>query len=189
MELDERYRNDALSDLEAVEAELAELSEKRAGLEDRLDRLVVRAPAAGIVHELNVHTIGGVVKPGETLLSIVPQMDRLIVEGQVRPEDIDQVFEGMPARIRFTSFNTRTTPELPGHVSHVSPDQTGGQNNVEPHYKVRVKLAKREFPNFAGKQIVPGMPAEIMITSKQRTVLSYLAKPLTDQFVRAFRDE
>ena len=124
VELAENYRDEALSELEKVEGELTQLEEKRAGIADRLSRVEITAPVSGRVHELAVHTIGGVIKGGDTLLSIVPDSDTLVVDVQVNPVDIDRVRQGMDARVRFTAFNLRTTPELSGQIAVVSADQT-----------------------------------------------------------------
>ena len=188
IELNEKFRDEALDELQRVEAELAELRDKHDATNDRLRKLVIRAPQAGIVHELAVHTVGGVIGPGERLLYIIPQSDELVVDAMVSPQDIDQIKTGFRVRVRFTSFNQRTTPEVKGRVIHVAADQSGGDGDVPLHFKVRVQIIDGEASRLGSKSIVPGMPAEVMITSASRTVLSYLTKPLTDQFNRAFRD-
>jgi HlyD family secretion protein len=189
VELKENYRDTALRELEKVEGELSQLQEKRAGIADRLSRVEINAPVSGRVHELAVHTIGGVIKTGDTLLSIVPDSDTLVVDAHVHPVNIDRVRQGMDARIRFTAFNMRTTPELAGKIAVVSADQTAPADNQPPYFKVRVRLASGELSRLKGLDVTPGMPAEVMITSEERTVLNYLIKPISDQLNRAFREE
>lgn len=188
LELDERYRTEALSELQTVEGELTQLAEKRNGIEEKLRRLEIRAPVTGRVHEVAVHTVGGIVRPGETLLSVVPDDDDLVLDVMIRPHEIDRVRQGMASRVRFTAFDQRTTPELHGRVAWISPDQTEVTERQEPYFKVRVRLDDNELKRLGGLSISPGMPAEVMITSNERTVMSYLVKPISDQLNRAFRE-
>lgn len=189
LELGENHRTEALKELQSVEADLSQLAEHRRGLEDKLQRLDIRSPATGRVHEVAVHTVGGVIGAGEMLLYVVPDADDLVIDARVQLQQIDNVREGMPARIRFTAFNQRTTPELGAHVLWISPDQTTPEANQEPYFKVRLRLDKGEIERLQGLEIAAGMPAEVLITAQERTVASYLMKPLFDQFNRAFREE
>lgn len=189
LELGENHRTEALNELQQVEADLSQLAEHRRGLEDKLQRLEIRSPETGRVHEVAVHTVGGVIGAGEMLLYVVPDADDLVIDARVELQQIDNVRENMPARIRFTAFNQRTTPELGAHVLWISPDQTTPEANHEPYFKVRLRLDKGEVERLNGLEIAAGMPAEVLITAQERTVASYLMKPLFDQFNRAFREE
>ena len=171
-----------------VDGELSQLVEKRGALEEKLNRLELRAPVSGRVLNLLAHTVGGVIKPGDTLANIVPDKDPLVVEAFVSPREIDRIRDGMPARIRFTAFNSKTTPELNGTVVNISADHTLMAENAPPGFKVRVKLKDGETEQLGNHAMLPGMEAEVLFTSAERTVISYLAKPLTDQFARAFRE-
>ena len=188
LEQDDNFEAEALKELETVDGELAQLTEKRTAIEDKLKRLDIRSPSAGRIHELAVHTIGGIIRSGETLLSVIPEQDKLVIDARIPPHQRDRVGSEMLARIRFTAFNTRNTPELLGKVTWVSPDQTIVSETQEPFFKIRVVLNKDEEKRLKDKKIKPGMPAEVMITSEQRTVMSFLVKPLTDQLNRAFRE-
>lgn len=188
IEQTDSFEADALKELEATEGELAQLGEKRKGLEDKLNRLEIRAPSSGRVHEVAVHTVGGVIRAGDLLLSVIPDSDKLVINARIPPYQRDRVNSNMGARVRFTAFNSRNTPELLARVSWVSPDQTVISENQEPFYKIRIVLAPGEIERLDGKKIEPGMPAEVMITSEERTVISYLLKPLSDQINRAFRE-
>ncbi|MDO9384159.1 MAG: HlyD family efflux transporter periplasmic adaptor subunit [Hyphomicrobiaceae bacterium] len=148
-------------------------------------RFCARAPVSGRVLNLLVHTVGGVIKPGDTLANIVPDKDPLVVEAFVSPREIDRVRDGMPARIRFTAFNSKTPPELNGTVVDISADHTMMAENAPPGFKVRVKLTDGETERLGEHAMLPGMEAELLFTSAERTVISYLAKPLTDQIGRA----
>ncbi len=174
--------------LRDIEAQLKEDRERRVTAEDQLRRLVIRAPQDGVVHQLTVHTIGGVIAAGEPLMLIVPDRDSLKIETRVAPHDIDQVQRGQQAVLRLSAFNQRTTPELIGEVGEISPDIVEDSKTGAGFYTARIDIAKGELARIDALKIVPGMPAEIFIQTGERTVLSYLVKPLTDQIVRAFRE-
>lgn len=183
-ELHQRWISEVLEKLRDVEARQSELEERRIALRDQLDRVELRAPVGGIVHDLAHHTLGGVVKPGETAMSIVPVDEGLLVEARVAPTDIDQVRVGQSTLLRLTSFNRRTTPELRGEVVHVGADLT--REATLAYYAVRIRLAQALPRNV---ELVTGMPVESFIETEQRTALSYMLKPVTDNLARAFREQ
>ncbi|MET0409152.1 MAG: HlyD family type I secretion periplasmic adaptor subunit [Hyphomicrobium sp.] len=188
VELQQDYRKEALEDLQTVEGELSQLAEKRVVIQTKLDRLDVRAPASGRIHELAVHTVGGVVAAGDTLASIIPDNDKLVVDALVPPKDIDRVHNGSQARIRFTSFDRTTTPEIKGQVMWVSPDQELVGEYKRPVFRVRIGFDTAELARLHGSTIGPGMEAEVMLTGNERTALSFIMKPMTDQLHHAFRE-
>ena len=188
VELEQGYRKDALDDLQTVDGELSQLVEKRIALDAKLQRLDIRAPVSGHVHELTVHTVGGVIAAGDVLASIVPDNDELVVDALIPPKEIDRIRHGAPARLRFTSFDRATTPELAGYVVWISPDQELVGPNKIPAFRVRIGLDAEELKKLAGATIGPGMEAEVMLTGPQRTVLSFIVKPMTDQLHRTFRE-
>ncbi|MEQ8772652.1 MAG: HlyD family efflux transporter periplasmic adaptor subunit, partial [Erythrobacter sp.] len=143
---------------------------------------------AGTVDKLAFSAIGEVVQPAETILQIVPREDRLVFNGLVLPTDIDRVEVGQPVRIRLSAFNQATTPELTGKVIFVSADPVTEENTGARLFRVRVAI-NRQSPRLSeGKELVSGMPAELFIETGSRSILSYVTKPLVDQFQRAFRD-
>jgi len=172
-----------------LEGELGRLTAelKRAGTSRR--RLAVRAPIAGRVHALQVHTVGGVVKPGEELLHIVPSDAKLIVEARVAPSDIDQVRPGQDVSITLSSFNQRTMPELTGRVTNVSADLMTELAQQTHYYEVQILFHEAALAKLGTRKLVPGMPSDVFIRTEERTVLDYLVKPLADQFRRALREE
>jgi HlyD family secretion protein len=189
LQLEQDFQSEVAAELNELRAQTAELLERKVAAEDRLRRLVLRAPADGLVHELSVNTVGGVVNAGETLMRIVPDLDALVVEAPVSPREIDRVHQGQQARIRFSAFNQRTTPEANGTVVRVSADATTDARTGASHFLVRVALAEGERERLGSLPIVPGMPAEIFMQTESRQVLSYLLKPMIDQVERAFREE
>jgi HlyD family secretion protein len=182
-------RGDILKELETIESEAGPLKEQLRAAQDRQARLNIVASDNGIIHELAIHTLGGVVRPGETLAMIVPSEGRHVLDAKVQAIDRDQIYLGMTARVRFSAFNQRTTPELVGHVETIGSDQATDDKSASPYYVVRVALDDTELSRLGTLVVTPGMPAEIMMTSAPRTVLSYLLKPVSDQFERAFREE
>jgi HlyD family secretion protein len=146
----------------------------------------MRAPTSGVVNQLTAHTIGGVIRAGDTIMEVVPDSDELQIEARLQPQDIDQVRLGQKAFTRFSAFNQRVTPELAGQVSYVSADISRDQQTGAAYFTVRVTLPDEERRKLAGLQLIAGMPAEVFMQTGSRTMLSYLFKPITDQLQRAF---
>jgi HlyD family secretion protein len=186
--LDQDFRAEVMKDLRESQDKEAELAEKAVTAQDLLDRVEIRAPVTGVVHQLAVHTIGGVVLPGEVLMEIVPEKDELRVEAHLPPHDIDQARVGQKAQVRFSAFNQRTTPAIEGQVVFISPDTTQDAKSGTTYYRVRVALSPDEVGRLGGLQLVPGMPSEVFLQTGSRTMLSYLFKPISDQLSRVFRE-
>jgi HlyD family secretion protein len=189
LQLEKDRRAEVLTELRDVDGKLAELEERRIAAADQLRRVEIYAPYDGFVHQLAVFTVGGVIGPGETIMSIVPKQDALIVETRVRPADIDQIYVDQIATLRFSAFNQRTTPELFGKLATISADLSQNQQTGEQWYTVRIRISFEELKRLRGLSLVPGMPVEAFIQTQERTALSYLVKPLTDQIARALREE
>lgn len=189
LEVDETIVTDAQKEFREVEARLGELQERRVAAEDTLKRVEMRAPRSGIVHELTAHTVGGVVNPGDTVMSLVPTDDRSSIEVRLLPTDIDQVSVGQKAVLRFPAFNQRTTPELNGMISRLAAEVSKDQQTGQSYYTARISVTDGEMFKLGGKHLIPGMPVESFIQTGERTALSYLAKPFTDQVARAFKEE
>lgn len=154
-----------------------------------MKRIDLRSPQDGVVLQLAVHTIGGVITPGEQVMQIVPVTDDLTVEAHIAPQDIDQVTMGQNAILRLSAFNRQTTPELTGTLSRISADLTTEERTGAAFYVARVTLPKTEVAKLRGLALAPGMPAEVFFPTGDRTMLSYLVKPLSDQIQKAFREE
>lgn len=182
----EAHLKDVTQDLQAVRARLSEIKEKVHAALDVLDRTDVKAPQTGTVVGLRVHTQGGIVRAGDPLLDLVPDNDRHIVELRIDPKDIDVVYPGMPAKVRLTAFNARTTPMLEGRVSHISADRLIDPESGIAYFTGRV-LPDADSPHPRPK-MTPGMQAEVMLVTAQRSVLDYLLEPLTRSLNRAGRE-
>lgn len=191
LQLDRDFQTEVLKDLRDTQGKIAELKERLTAAEDQLKRVDIRAPQAGIVHQLSVHTVGGVIANGETVMQIVPAADKLVIDAKVAPQDIDQVAVGAPAHVRIMAGNQRTTPDLNATVMLVSADlakDPPGAQPTAPYYQVRLYLPPEEIRKLGDLKLVPGMPAEAYIQTYARTPLAYLMKPLQDQLVRTFRE-
>lgn len=186
--IDSETRAEIVKDIRETESKLAELGERRTASVDQLKRMDIRSPADGIVDQLAVFTVGGVIGSTEPIMVVVPQDDRLVVEAKLAPRDIDQARSSHMAQVRFPAFNRRTTPSLEGTVQSISAEVTRDpQRNLE-YYVARVKFSDDELRRLDGLQLVPGMPAEVQIRTGERSALSYLLKPFEDQFAKAFRE-
>ncbi|WLB52039.1 HlyD family type I secretion periplasmic adaptor subunit [Bradyrhizobium japonicum] len=188
--VDQNASTEAQKDLRTVEARIAELQERKLAVEDRLSRTEIRSPASGYINELFAYTVGGVITPAAKIATVVPENADLKFEIRISPADIDQVRVGQPARIRLSAFNRATTPELKGKVAMVSPASARDPSNGQEHYIAHVRLlpAEVDLIQHKGLKLVPGMPAEVFVSTQERTAASYLAKPVTDQMTRAFRE-
>jgi HlyD family secretion protein len=186
---DQDFRTDVVKDLGEAQGKEAELVERSVSARDLLDRIEIHAPVSGVVHQLAAHTIGGVIRPGDTIMEIVPDSEDLQIEARMQPKDIDQVRTGQSAFVRFSAFNQRVTPQLTGSVSYVSADTSRDQQTNAPYFTVRVVLSDQERRRLAGQQLVPGMPAEVFMQTRSRTMMSYLFKPIADQMRRAFVEQ
>ena len=184
--LDQDFRTDVVKELGETQGKEAELVERGVAARDLLDRIEIRAPTSGVIHQLSAHTIGGVIRAGDAIMEVVPDSDELQIEARLQPNDIDQVKMGQKAFIRFSAFNQGVTPQLNGIVSYVSADTSHDQQTNASYFTVRVTLPEEERRRLAGLQLVSGMPAEVFMQTGSRTMMSYLLKPITDQLQRAF---
>lgn len=185
----QEFQTEIVKELREVQTKIAELDERRVAAEDQLRRVEIRAPEDGIVHQLAVHTVGGVISNSEPLMLLVPNDDRLVIEAQVAPKDRDQLTIDATATIRFAAFNQRTTPEVRGNVVGIAADLTEDRRTGLSYYTVRISIPEDQLA-LLGKdnKLVPGMPADAQIMTTDRTAYSYLIKPLEDQITRAFRE-
>ena len=188
IQIDQDLRSEVAKELREIQGKTAELVERKVAAEDQLKRIDIRAPQDGMVHQLSVHTVGGVITASEPIMLIVPEADDLTVEAKVPPQNIDQLRLGQPATLRFAAFNQRTTPEINGTITRIGADLTQDQKTGAAFYVVRITMPAEEIARLGGLKLVPGMPVEAFVQTDSRTVMSYLVKPLHDQIVKAFRE-
>jgi len=183
-----RHEN-AIAQLRDLRQSELELTERRRALLERLDRLDIRAPVGGVVYGLTVFAPRSVIRPAEPVLYIVPQDRPLVIAVRVDPIHIDQVHPGQPVRLRFLTFDSRTTPELTGEVVQVSADAFWEERTGIAFYRAEIQLPEDEIGNLPPElRLIPGMPVEAFLSTDARTPLEFLIRPLSDYFVRAFRE-
>ncbi len=187
-QIDETLEAENFAEIRSLESKLMELREKRTAAEDQLRRIDIRAPVAGQIHQLAVHTRGGVVAPGETMMLIVPRNEDLQLEARVLPSDYDQVSQGQKARIRLHAFNQRTTPELSGEVRRVAADIVRDPQTGVSYFPVRVTIPREEQERIAPSRINVGMQADVFFRTTERSPVDFLLRPLTDQLARSMRE-
>jgi HlyD family secretion protein len=189
-QVDRDAANEVQKDLREAETKITELSERRIAALDVLKRVDIRAPSTGSVNQLSANTVGGVIVPTDVVMIIVPDTNRLEVEVQLNPQDIDQMGAGMPARVRFTAFNRNTTPEIQGTLYRVGADRSKEQQTGRPYYSGGVSFTKDQLAALGGNNVlVAGMPAEVYIRTGERTFGSYLFKSLSDFFGRGLKEK
>lgn len=189
IQVDQDLKSEVATELRDIQVQTGEYVERKVAALSELKRIDIIAPKAGIVHQLNVHTVGGVISPADVIMLIVPGNEKLSLEAQIPPQDIDQIQLGQKVTLRMSAFNQRTTPELNGQISRIAADLTQNQQTGISYYLVRISLPAEQLSRLGKLTLVPGMPAEAFIKTGERTVLSYLIKPLGDNITRAFREE
>ncbi|EPN34802.1 HlyD family secretion protein [Pseudomonas syringae pv. actinidiae ICMP 18807] len=188
IQLNKNFSSEVAKELSDVQAKVFDLQETASALEDRLSRIVIRAPEDGMVLDMKVHTIGGVVGPGTPLLDIVPESSELVVEAHVAINDIDRISIGKLTDVHFSAFNSATTPVIEGIVTRISADRLKDEAG-EPYYLVRVKLTEKGLKRLGDRKLQPGMPAEVLINAGERTMLQYLLKPASSVFIKSMIEE
>lgn len=189
VQLKKKFDADVAKELADVQAQVFDLQEKEAALRDRLSRVVIRAPESGMVLDMKVHTIGGVVSAATPLLDIVPAQSELVIEAKVDTRDIDRLELGKTADIRFSAFNQATTPVIEGTLTRISADSLVEERTGDQYYLVRVKVTEDGMKKLGNRKLQPGMPAEVLINAGDRTMLQYLLKPARNMFAESLIEE
>ncbi|MBB4285731.1 HlyD family type I secretion periplasmic adaptor subunit [Roseospira goensis] len=185
----QKFREEVVAQLREVRNEIGQLREKVVVARDTLDRIDVRAPLAGTVQNLQVHTENGVIRPGDAIMEIVPLDDRLVIEGQVSPTDIDAVHPGLEAEVRLSALNMRTTPIILGEVTTVSRDRIVNERDNTAYFRIEVIVPDEELAKLGDQRLTAGMPADVVVKIGERTMLDYIVKPMTDYFAKAFTEQ
>ena len=191
LQIDKDFQREVIEELSKVQSDLSELHEKTQWLDDTVTRTVITAPESGMVLGLTVHTLGAVIPPGGRLLDIVPQQEKLIIEAQVSPNDIDKVHSGQICEIRFSAFKAAKTPKVSGRLTTLSADRLTDEQNKTGYYLARVEVDKDGLEELhqRGLILLPGMPAEVLINTGDRTFFQYLIQPLSNIFARSLIED
>jgi len=188
-QLEKSVREEVVAKLRDVQQRIFGLEERLVAAEDVLGRTEIRAPTAGVVMGMRVHTTGGVVAPGQEILQIVPVGDRLVIEARINPIDIDDVAIGQQATVRLTAFKLRSTPIIVGTLVNISADRLVDEQSGTPYYLARIEVSRDELEALGDLALQPGMPVEALIKTGARTALGYMLSPLTDNMARAFKEK
>ena len=190
LQLTQEYRERANTELEQIRAEISELQERRKVAQDVLDRTEIRAPGSGTIQNLKVHTVGSVIRPGEVLMELVPEDEELIINARVSPIDKDNVAPGLSTEVRFTAFKTKLTPIMLGSVETVSGDVITPDNaNEQPYFLARITVDENDIPEEISGRLTAGMPADVIITTGERTVANFIVSPLMDAVRKSMIEE
>ncbi len=189
LQSDRQFKEEVVTNLREAVMKGEELVLQIVTARKQLERIEILSPVDGVVHEMQVFNTGGVVPPGETILQVIPVSEGLDFEVRVDPNAIDQVVQGQRAKIVFSAFSTRSAPEIFGTVSGISPSSVTDPKTGQSFYRVTLAIPPAELARLDGHEILPGMPIETFLQTGDRSVLSYLTRPLSDQLRRAFRDE
>ncbi|EPC02585.1 hypothetical protein L861_09580 [Litchfieldella anticariensis FP35 = DSM 16096] len=185
----QEFQKEVGEQLHQVQARITDAEERMTALSDEVQRTTLTAPVAGTVVALQVHTQGAVLKPGDPVMDIVPSGEGFVVEARIADRDIDSIYPGQPAEIRFSAFNQRLSNVIEGEVIHVSADSFEDKESGKSYYKARIKVTDTGQQEMTGDmKLLAGMPAEVMIRTGERTFASYLIKPVTDILARAMRE-
>lgn len=189
LQIEKNFSTEVVDQLTQVEANLFDLRERERATLARLNRTTIRAPESGMVLGLQLHTEGGVVQPGAQILDIVPESSELLIEAEVSPIDIDRVQTGLVADVRFSAFKQATTPVIEGVVTQISADRLVNQETGMPYYLARVEIPEDQLARLGSLMLVPGMPAEVLINTGERTFFEYLVQPATNAFARSLIED
>jgi epimerase transport system membrane fusion protein len=189
LQLKKDFRTDVVNKLGEIQAKSFDLTERVAATKDKVTRTSIIAPVSGMVLEMAVHTVGGVVAPGSRILDIVPQTGELVVEAQISPIDIDRVQPGNLAEIRFSAFKSATTPVIGGRVITLSADRLVNEQSGMPYYLARVEITEEGSASLGSLKLIPGMPAEVLVNTGERTLLEYMLQPLTNAVARSMIED
>ncbi|MBU2583167.1 MAG: HlyD family type I secretion periplasmic adaptor subunit [Alphaproteobacteria bacterium] len=184
----QQFQEEVIDGLREVRVQIPELRERHRMAQDIVDRLVIRAPLSGVVQNLQVHTVGGVVRAGDPLAELVPINDSLHLEVRINPVDINHVGIGSKAEVRFPGFKSRTLPLILGEVKSVSPDRITDPATNEPYYLGIVEVKDADIPEEYRGSLTAGMPADLFIATGERTVADYLLSPFTDVARKSLRE-
>ncbi|WP_312830568.1 HlyD family type I secretion periplasmic adaptor subunit [Pseudomonas rhodesiae] len=189
LQINKDFNSDVVKQLAEVQTKAYDLQERTTALRDRLSRVVIRAPEDGMVIDMKVHTIGGVIRPGAPIMDIVPSVSRLIVEAHVPPVDIDRIGVGKLADMRFSAFSAATTPVIEGEVIQVSADRMTEERTGQPYYLARVQVTEAGQHKLGDRKLLPGMPADVLIKTGTRTMLQYILQPARNAISQSMIEE
>ncbi len=189
MQIQKQFQEEVANKLSEVQAQLYDINQRLIATTDKVNRIQIKAPAAGRVMGLSIHNVGGVITPGRPILDIVPQGEELVIDARVSPMDIDRVHVGLLAEVRFSAFKQALTPKMQGKLTILSADKLTDERTGAPYYSAKIELTPDSYAKLGNMELIPGMPADVLINTGERTVFEYLMQPITNAFARAFIED
>jgi epimerase transport system membrane fusion protein len=189
LQLQKKFQEEVAAKYGELQSELYGVDQRLVATNDKVSRVEIKSPSDGRVLGLSVHNVGGVIQPGEPILDIVPQKEELIISAQVSPMDIDRVRVGLLSEVRFSAFNQALTPKMHGKLINLSADRITDEKTGMPYYQAVIELTPDSYEKLGGLELLPGMPAEVLINTGERTVFEYLMQPISNAFARAFIED
>jgi epimerase transport system membrane fusion protein len=189
LQIQKQFQEEVANKLSEVQAQLYDINQRLTATIDKVNRIQIKAPSAGRVMGLSIHNVGGVITPGRPILDIVPQGEELIIDARVSPMDIDRVHVGLVAEVRFSAFKQALTPKMMGKLTILSADKLTDERTGAPYYSAKIELTPDSYVKLGNMELLPGMPADVLINTGERTVFEYLMQPITNAFARAFIED
>ncbi|MCX7075769.1 MAG: HlyD family type I secretion periplasmic adaptor subunit [Methylococcales bacterium] len=189
LQIQKQFQEEVANKLSEVQAQLYDINQRLTATIDKVNRIQIKAPSAGRVMGLSIHNVGGVITPGRPILDIVPQGEELIIDARVSPMDIDRVHVGLVAEVRFSAFKQALTPKMMGKLTILSADKLTDERTGAPYYSAKIELTPDSYAKLGDMELLPGMPADVLINTGERTVFEYLMQPITNAFARAFIED
>lgn len=189
LQLEKQFQEEVAAKLSEAQAQLYDVNQRYTATNDRVNRIEIKAPAAGRVMGMTVYNMGSVITPGRPILDIVPQGEELVVSARVSPMDIDRVHEGLTAEVRFSAFKQALTPKTVGTVINLSADRITDERTGQPYYEAKIELTPESYVKLGNLELLPGMPADVLINTGERTVFEYLMQPITNAWSRALIED
>jgi epimerase transport system membrane fusion protein len=189
LQIQKQFQEEVANKLSEVQAQLYDINQRLTATVDKVNRIQIKAPSAGRVMGLSIHNVGGVITPGRPILDIVPQGEELIIDARVSPMDIDRVHVGLVAEVRFSAFKQALTPKMMGKLTILSADKLTDERTGAPYYSAKIELTPDSYVKLGNMELLPGMPADVLINTGERTVFEYLMQPITNAFARAFIED
>lgn len=189
MQIQKQFQEEVADKFGEIQAQLYDVNQRLTATIDKVNRIQIKSPAAGRVMGMSIYTVGGVISPGRPILDIVPQGEELVVEARVSPMDIDRVHVGLVAEVRFSAFKQAITPKTEGKLIGLSADKITDERTGQPYYTAKIELTPESYTKLGELELVPGMPADVLINTGERTVFEYLMQPISNAFARAFIED
>lgn len=189
MQIQKQFQEEVADKFGEVQAQLYDVNQRLAATNDKVNRIQIKSPADGRVMGVSIYTVGGVITPGRPILDIVPQGEELVIEARVSPMDIDRVHVGLVAEVRFSAFKQALVPKTIGKLIGLSADKITDERTGQPYYSAKIELTPESYVKLGNMELLPGMPADVLINTGERTVFEYLMQPISNAWAKAMIED